>query len=275
MDAGLASFLYSPEAPSSISGPSYVLGTVTATGPLRVRLDGDTSATPVTPLALAAVDEGDRVVLVMDGHRMILLGRVGGDVPEPIPYGADLNDYLKTGIYLQGWNANIPAGGGNYPDGRAGILEVFNNLTGPFTLGTYSHIAQRFTTYVGDVWQRHHYNGWKPWRPVNVDSGWQTPALINSWANYGGQYPTIQYRRLNGVTYLKGLGRYGTSGGMFTLPAGYRPLERNMFTVMVNNSSGYVPARLDVHATGVVELNWGYSGANFVTLSGVAFPADQ
>lgn len=59
-----------------------VWGTVTALSPLRVRLDGDTSAIPATPDSLidsAALAVSDRVRCEVTANRVIVLGRFGGE----------------------------------------------------------------------------------------------------------------------------------------------------------------------------------------------------
>lgn len=64
-----------PQPPAS----SWKWGTVTATAPLRVRLDGDDDALDITPDALAVVGVGDRVWCQLHGatakKRLIILGK--------------------------------------------------------------------------------------------------------------------------------------------------------------------------------------------------------
>lgn len=64
--------------------PTTAWGTVTATSPLTVRLDGDT--TPLSPLSLVAnLSQGDRVQVMLQQRRAIVYGRAGGDIPPPQP----------------------------------------------------------------------------------------------------------------------------------------------------------------------------------------------
>ena len=54
---------------------------VTAVGPLRILIDGDTVAVPFTPKSLidpATLTVGDVVHANQSGHRLVVLGRVGG-----------------------------------------------------------------------------------------------------------------------------------------------------------------------------------------------------
>lgn len=62
--------------------------TVTATSPLRVRLDGETTFLPVTPQSLvdpAYLTTGTRVWVQFDGRRLVVLGAAaGGSAPVPV-----------------------------------------------------------------------------------------------------------------------------------------------------------------------------------------------
>ena len=60
-------------------------GTITALSPLRVKLDGDDTAVPVTPASLAPnLELGARVWTMLAGRQIIILG-VWGGVPFPVP----------------------------------------------------------------------------------------------------------------------------------------------------------------------------------------------
>lgn len=76
--------------------------------------------------------------------------------------GIDLNTLTSKGLYHQGDDIQA-AGGSNYPEACAGMLEVFSpNAT---------FIYQRYTTYQGylnRVWVRSYYNGtWTTWTTDN------------------------------------------------------------------------------------------------------------
>jgi hypothetical protein len=58
---------------------TYRWATVTQASPLRIRLDGDTSALPVTPSSLvASLSVNDRVWVQLFGRRLIVLGKASG-----------------------------------------------------------------------------------------------------------------------------------------------------------------------------------------------------
>jgi type II secretory pathway pseudopilin PulG len=99
---------------------------------------------------------------------------------------------------------------------------------------------------------------------------WTAPNLQNNWSNYGYTYASAGYTKTSaGIILLKGLvQRSGTPAAgeaIFTLPAGLRPMEANMFL------AGGVGAadRLDIYANGNVAYITG--GAAFESLEGIAF----
>lgn len=56
---------------------------------------------------------------------------------------------------------------------------------------------------------------------TSSDTGWITPTLSGGWVNYS---TTMQYRRKDGIVYLRGTTRNGTyATAAFNLPTGYRP----------------------------------------------------
>lgn len=75
----LEDLLPAPPAPSA----SYRLGTITATNPLRVQLDGDSAATASTPMSTVNAYVGDRVLVLFNNRRMIIIGIIGGDSVQP------------------------------------------------------------------------------------------------------------------------------------------------------------------------------------------------
>lgn len=107
---------------------------------------------------------------------------------------------------------------------------------------------------------------------VAGDTAWVTPALSGTWVAFGSPYATPAYRKTGGIVYLKGLVKNGTinttTGDIFILPVGFRPLEREVFSV------GGVAAfgRADVLPDGSVRAVAGGSTANW-TLSGISFVA--
>lgn len=102
---------------------------------------------------------------------------------------------------------------------------------------------------------------------------WSNPSFQNGWVNYGSGYLNAGYFEDSlGVVHLRGLVRNGTfgevSGTIFTLPVGYRPAGRVIFSVMTSpNAAG----RVDVLPTGDVRAIAGSSG--YLSLEGISFRA--
>lgn len=85
----------------------------------------------------------------------------------------DLDTYKETGVYHQNLDKSARAGK-NYPNDRAGLLEVFNPESGM----TY----QRYTDYgvQNNVWTRGLYSGnWSKWQKVSQDGHKHTVSEIS------------------------------------------------------------------------------------------------
>ena len=94
-----------------------------------------------------------------------------------------------------------------------------------------------------------------------------TPTFTNSWSNYGGDYDTAGYYKDKDRVYLQGLIKGGTVGtSAFTLPSGYRPKKRKIFTVNSNNSFG----RVDILTNGNVIIDSMCSNG-YVSLENISF----
>ena len=101
---------------------------------------------------------------------------------------------------------------------------------------------------------------------------WIAPTFGTNWVNYGGSYNTAgYYRDGDGVVHLKGLvtgGSYSSSALLFTLPAGFRPVGRCVFSIISNQAHG----RLDINTNGNVIP---YVGSSWLSLDGISFKAEQ
>ena len=108
---------------------------------------------------------------------------------------------------------------------------------------------------------------------------WQTPALQNGWAPYGNNFNLPAYFKDSlGIVHLRGMVRGGTlRNSIFTLPVGYRPINRELFLVASampsatsTNGSGF--GRVDVANDGQV-IAW--EGTNeWLSLDGITFRAE-
>lgn len=94
-------------------------------------------------------------------------------------------------------------------------------------------------------------------------------AFVNGWVNFGGTNASASYYKDPfGRVKLKGTVKSGTIGvTIFTLPAGYRPQEAEIFGVASNGAFGVVTVNPD----GTVVAS---SGSNvYVSLAGISFRA--
>lgn len=110
-----------------------------------------------------------------------------------------------------------------------------------------------------------------------TDSGWITATLTNSWVAFGTPYATPSYRILNGVVYLQGFAKSGTTTvgtTIFTLPAGYRPLATIRFVVADGNTTAQF-ASLEVSSAGVVSDPTALGSSAGLSFNGMSFIAEQ
>jgi hypothetical protein len=123
------------------------------------------------------------------------------------------------------------------------------------------------------------------WGTGELDDTWRALGMQNGWASYDGGFENPAYRKvasdtvqLQGLVKHAGASSFSTIG---TLPVGFRPLTRKIFTV-IGNSPGWSPTeravRLDVLADGQVSFSStpGTTGATSITylsLEGITFHA--
>lgn len=106
------------------------------------------------------------------------------------------------------------------------------------------------------------------------DTGWQTLTLGNSWAAFGAPDETPQARVKNGVVYLAGEMKSGTTGTtVTTLGTGYKPLSSIVFLTASNNGA----ATIAISAAGILSVvSYITPGSNAnVSLNGISYIAEQ
>lgn len=106
-------------------------------------------------------------------------------------------------------------------------------------------------------------------------TGWSNLTLQNSWVRYSASYSSAQYRKssTDNLVMLKGLlsrSSAPSSGQVITtLPVGFRPAERILYTVFSNSGWG----RADILPNGEVRFQ---NGSNITfALDGIVFKAEQ
>lgn len=67
-----------------------------------------------------------------------------------------------------------------------------------------------------------------------VDTGWIDLELVNSWKNLEGDYPILQYRKINDQVFIKGVVLSGTRNIIAKLPNEIKP-TKNIYGLYVAN----------------------------------------
>lgn len=107
---------------------------------------------------------------------------------------------------------------------------------------------------------------------LGQNDDWITPTLAGTWADYGSGYAACQYMKdALGFVHIKGLVTGGAAPPttIFTLPAGYRPLEHLIFATPSFDAFG----ETRVLSNGGVYARTGNS--TWVALDGIVFLAEQ
>lgn len=106
------------------------------------------------------------------------------------------------------------------------------------------------------------------------DTGWIQPSLQNGWADYGGTFAPIRYRKKNGVVYLEGFAdpSASTAVQVFALPEGFRPTH-HIYVPSLSSVSTSSNEQLRIHSTGGVHLANYEAGASWVGFS-YSFPVE-
>jgi hypothetical protein len=104
---------------------------------------------------------------------------------------------------------------------------------------------------------------------------WINAVLQNGWKNTAG-FATAQYMKDElGFVHIKGVVDSGTTTAgtvILTLPAGYRPKEKNIFSVPTYSGTSDTHGRIDVWSDGTVAIYTGGSG--YLSLSVPPFRAE-
>jgi len=113
--------------------------------------------------------------------------------------------------------------------------------------------------------------------PSSAAVTWSNIILENSWVAYGGSYSTPQYTKANdGVVHMKGLVRLGSTvngSSIGTLPPGFRPKERILYTAA--NALSYAEhARIDILSNGQLLIH-DIEGNGWFSFDGISFVAEQ
>jgi hypothetical protein len=113
-----------------------------------------------------------------------------------------------------------------------------------------------------------------------VGSGGGNPAFATGWANQGGSFSTVAFRKIDPFRVeLKGGADHTTTAAapntIFTLPTGYRPSTTRRYLVSNNPATATAPAPRGLHITnaGLVQVTnfAGTIDVGAVTFDGLIF----
>lgn len=175
-------------------------GTVTGTSPLRVRLDGDTAALPVTPDSLidpAALVVGDRVRCELSRRKLIIHGRQAGTYPLG-EWAAKAGPQSYYSPYVNIWAKGIDSGGSldahtnpaSIAIGETGVYEVTGMQRGASS-SDYIGIALNgdrtaLQTRATGVWTHDHASGANSFSQSQYTGRLNAGELITMGAPIGG-----------------------------------------------------------------------------------------
>lgn len=176
-----------------------------------VALDADMGIVPADASSLVATYPGQRVTVDQYGKGL----RISGELKSPVifPAGDNADLYISPAEYSVRKGSEATLANGFPKNGGSGWLEV---------LGDADMILQRFTYFSSpmEVWQRSRTSAgvWSAWRQIDnvptpppTPAPFQTPVLLNGWAEYVG-FGTPRFKVEDGMVYLFGTVRYGTPG---------------------------------------------------------------
>ena len=102
-----------------------------------------------------------------------------------------------------------------------------------------------------------------------TDSGWITPTLNSGFTNYAVPYGPVKYRKIGNIVNIQGITNQASANStVFTLPVGYRPERRIIFSAQNANGLG----RLDIEQNGDVIMN-AIASSSWFSLNCIFFTA--
>jgi hypothetical protein len=114
----------------------------------------------------------------------------------------------------------------------------------------------------------------EPWHNVGAAG---EPAFATGWANYGGSFQTVGFRKDPlGIVRLRGLANMAAGGTtlIFTLPVGYRPLKPVLCTADSSTEPAASTVDIRIDTTGVVNVVSANVAGNWISLDQIAFDTE-
>lgn len=161
------------------------------------------------------------------------------------------------------------------------FFEGNGNPNGVLAAPVGSRYIDKAATLGAVEWIKSTGTGNTGWFTLAGDSGWiqvgatDAAPFQNGFVNYGSSWTTAAYRKLNGVTHLKGLLNKTTGSRalvMFSLPVGFRPsadthIKAHAGAVTVDQAAVNILKNGDVKGRPTTP--------GLYSLDGISFPADN
>jgi hypothetical protein len=105
---------------------------------------------------------------------------------------------------------------------------------------------------------------------TNTPTPWTTLPLVNGWVSYGAGY-VPQYRKVGDNVQIRGLAKDGAAtGGLFTLPVGFRPAYEETCVVYNNGTPRGLSVAISGTSSQQAGFTTGYCYLSSIILSTVA-----
>ncbi len=107
---------------------------------------------------------------------------------------------------------------------------------------------------------------------------WRPLSYATNWSDYGSGYSAGAYRmEAGGVVRLRGLIKHTTTGAtgvIATLPVGFRPTERKMYTSLSTSAGTVGSSRIDIANDGTINSMGHFTGGGsaFMSIEAYTFP---
>lgn len=246
-----------------------------------------------------------RIDVATDGSVVVNNGNTGWTSLETVRFAESGRYTLTTATPLNGWtqfgSGWAPSQYTTDSEGRVVLQGLISIGTGSIANGTrlldlpasyyppqYMHVLTRssafgyvgleyrpgLTTVVAKNVGSSYLSTTLMYYPTGA-TGWTNMTLVNGWVFYGAPFSTAQYKKgTDNIVSLKGLIRSGTTTAgttVTTLPVGFRPKERILFTSV----SADAHIRMDITPGGAVTVQGGSISATWVSLDGISFIGEQ
>lgn len=208
-------------------------------------------------------------------------GLAFGKVAEKDGFENNLKTWFTGGVEA----VPLPSGDGSlayWQSVRGGYYHVvLGSVIGQPTPNALVHVIRKDTDFSVIWYDVNSHKIYRLYGSTTTLSGWTltsgtpttfSPTLQNGWMNYADGFSNVTYYKTSdNIVHIRGLIKSGvTADGtiIFTLPEGFRPIQKEIFVVFISGS-GY--GRIDVNDNGNVVAK--VVNATYTSFGGISFLA--